>query len=171
MRRHPKLSTKNGKPKPPPQAALNHVLRTNRPEHAAPQTGTPARRAPWGRVILFSLCVILAGGATWAAFEFVIWSKLPPELVGNWVVVGGKEDGATFDFSRNGGLEAHFNKGGMDQVLQGKVAVADKTMHITTRNPHTGQEDIKTCRIKELTDKSLVVEFPTGEVFTMARAQ
>jgi hypothetical protein len=171
MKRSSKRSSKAGQPKPTLQAALNHLSRSARPQGSRPPTPSSNQRSPFKKVVVFSLCVILAGGMTWGAFEFVIWSKLPPELVGQWVVVGGPQDGATFDFSRNGSLEAHFNHMGSDQVLQGKVTVVDNTMRITTRNPHNGQDDTKTCRIKELTERTLLVEFPNGEVFRMARAQ
>jgi uncharacterized protein (TIGR03066 family) len=170
MKRTSKHSLKAGKPKPPPQAALNLLSKTAKPPSSQPNTGS-ADKWSFKRMVLFSLCVVLAGGVTWAAFEFVIWRKVPTELVGKWVVEGGSQDGATFDFSRRGGLESHLNKGGNDQILEGRVTVVDKTMSITTRNPYTGQNDTKTCQIRELTEKTLVVEFPNGEVFRMARAQ
>src|SRR5262249_32674194 len=101
---------------------------------------------------------------------FFVWSRLPADLVGKWVVEGGPQDGATFDFSRNGTLEAHLNDKGMTRILQATVAVKDRTLLVTTRNPHTRQDETRSCVIRELTDRSLIVEFEKGEVFRMARA-
>ena len=115
--------------------------------------------------------MLLAAGGTWAAFEFFVWSRIPPELAGKWVVHGGPQDGATFDFSRNGTLEAHLNNRGTEHVLLGKVAVEDKKLSITTQNPQTKQDETRSCVIKELTEQTFIVEFEQGEVFKMVRAQ
>jgi hypothetical protein len=118
-----------------------------------------------------ALCVLLAGGGSWAVFEFFIWAKLPPALVGKWIVHGGPQDGAIFDFSRRGSLEAHLHDHGMDRPLYASVAVEDKNMFVTTRNPHTKQNETRTCSIRELTATSLIVEFEKGEVYKMERAE
>ena len=116
-------------------------------------------------------CLVVAGGGTWALCEFVIFNNLPPELVGKWVVEGGEQDGATFDFSRLGSLEAHMNNKGREVVLKGKAAVEGKKLLITTQNPNTRQEETRASTIRELTATGLIVEFETGEVFRMGRAR
>lgn len=136
------------------------------PPHSAGPTG---QARPWRWPVIL-LAVLLTAGATWAAFEFFVFSSLPREIVGKWVVEGGPQDGATFDFARNGTLEAHFNHKGMDQVLKGKAAVEDRRLLITTQNPHTQQDETRACVIRELTERTLVVEFPGGEVFKLTRA-
>ena len=68
-------------------------------------------------------------------------------------------------------LEAHLNNKGMEQVMKATVAVQDKTLSITTQNPHTLQDEVRSCMIRELTPASLIVEFEKGEVFRMARAR
>jgi hypothetical protein len=118
-----------------------------------------------------AICVFLAGGVTWAVCEFYVFAKLPSELVGKWVVQGGPQDGATFDFSRGGRLEAHFNGQGYDHPMTATVAVEDKTMFVTTLNPHTNQYETRACVMRELTANSLVVEFEKNEVFRMTRAR
>ncbi|HYV34991.1 MAG TPA: HAD family hydrolase [Gemmataceae bacterium] len=97
--------------------------------------------------------------------------KLPVEMVGKWVVMGGSHDGAIFDFAADGTLEARFNIGGQMSVLKGTVAVQDKKLIVTTQNPQTKQDESKSCVIRELTQQSLVVEIDDGEVFKMIRAK
>ena len=135
-----------------------------------PDNSTSAR-VGLPRWAIIALCLVLAGGGAWAVCEFFVFAKIPPELVGKWVVQGGPQDGATFDFSRNGAVEAHLNGMGMEHVLKGKAAVQDKTLLITTQNPHTKQDETCGCLIRELTPQSLIVEFEKGEVFKMTRAQ
>jgi hypothetical protein len=147
-------------------AAPKPQLKPPANQQASTQAAPPSR---W-RWPVIALVVLLTAGGTWAAFEFFIFSSLPPELVGKWVIEGGPQDGATFDFSRNGTVEAHFNGNGMEHVLKGKAAVDQKQLLITTENPHTKQDETRTCVIRELTERTLVVEFPGGEVFKMTRA-
>jgi hypothetical protein len=116
------------------------------------------------------LCV----GGTWAFAEFVLWNKLPPELVGKWEVYDGKDmQGAIFDFSRFGSLEARLPSPDPNKtnVLQGSVTVEDKKLLITTRNPNTKLDETRTCVIRELTVTTLIVEFDKGEVFKMHRVK
>jgi len=116
------------------------------------------------------LCLVFAGGGAWAVTEFLILSKLPSELVGKWEVHGGPQDGATFDFYRNGSMVAHLNNNGRENVLKARAAVVDKKLFTTTQNPHTGQDETRTSIIRELTRSSLVLETAEGEVYRMARA-
>ncbi len=93
-------------------------------------------------ILLFVL--LAAAGTTFAFCEFVVWNRLPAELVGKWTVEGGPQDGATFDFSRSGSLEAHLNNNDMEHVLQGSAAVQDRTLLITTTNPeHAAKRDAR----------------------------
>ena len=135
-----------------------------------PQLSPRAKQAsPW-RWPVIALAVLLTAGGTWAAFEFLVWSRIPAELVGKWVVQGGPQDGATFDFSRNGTLEARFNGGSVEHILKGRAAVEDKRLLITTRNPNTKQDETRSCVIRELSERTFVVDFEQGEVFKMVRA-
>jgi hypothetical protein len=118
-----------------------------------------------------ALCLILAAAGTVAVCELVVWNRLPAELVGMWVVEGGSQDGATFEFSRSGALEAHLDNKGMERIMKATVAVKDRTLYVTTQNPHTLQNETRSCLIRELTARSLIVEFEKGEVFHMARAK
>jgi hypothetical protein len=157
---------------------MKHSLKVAKPKHKKatkpPEPRTEKRpdgTSALPRWVVLTLCLLIPAGSAWGVFEFFVWSKLPPELVGKWVVQGGPQDGATFDFSRRGTVEAHLNHQGMEHILQGTAAVKDRTLLITTQNPHTRQEETRSCNIRELTPRSLIVEFETGEVFRMTRAQ
>ncbi|HYV34992.1 MAG TPA: hypothetical protein VE988_04755 [Gemmataceae bacterium] len=130
------------------------------------------RKAMLPRWLLIVLCVGGAFGGTWAFAELVLWNKLPAELVGKWEVYDGKDmQGAIFDFSRFGSLEARLPSPDPNKthVLQGSVTVEDKNLLITTRNPNSGQDETRSCMIRELTPTTLIVEFDKGEVFKMRR--
>jgi uncharacterized protein (TIGR03066 family) len=122
------------------------------------------------RLALIALCLLLAGGATWAAFEFVILAKLPSELVGKWVVVGGKQDGATFDFSRGGKMVARLNHNGQEALINATVVVEGDILHVTTPHPQTKVEDTRKIKILELTERRLTLQDENGELWKMDRA-
>ncbi len=145
-----------------------HRRAETKPPPPAPADPVKPRLPLW---LVLGLCLLVAFGGAWAATEFFLFSKLPPELVGKWVVQGGPQDGATFDFFRGGNMEAHLNNNGNEVVLKAQVAVEGKTLLTTTRNPHTGQDETNTSTIRELTRDSLVLETKQGEVFRMTRAE
>jgi uncharacterized protein (TIGR03066 family) len=142
--------------------------------HPQPQAGSAnvsvKQNSSMPRWALIVVCVLLAGSATWAACEFVILTKLPSELVGKWVVVGGKQDGATFDFSRRGTMEAHLNNNGREDVLYATVAVEGDLLLVTTPHPQTKIENTKKIKIVELTEKRLILQDERGELWKMDRA-
>ncbi len=129
-----------------------------------------SQSAPGRRRILLAFALLLAAGVSWAVFELVFWSQIPNELVGKWVVEGGSQDGATFDFSRSGKLEARLNNRGRADMLIGTVRVTDQKMFITTKN-RMGNDETNSCAIRELTPERFTVEFSAGEVFRMVRAR
>jgi uncharacterized protein (TIGR03066 family) len=123
------------------------------------------------RWLVLVLCVLLVGGGTWAIAEGFIFSKLPAELVGKWVVQGGPQDGATFDFTRGGSMVARLNNNGTEVLLEARAAVEGKTLLTTTRNPNTRRDETNQSTIRELTRHSLILETERGEVFRMFRAE
>jgi uncharacterized protein (TIGR03066 family) len=141
---------------------------TKTPPPAPAKSARPTLLPTW---LVLGLCLLLAGGGTWAAAEFFFFSKLPPELVGKWVVRGGPQDGATFDFFRGGSMEAHLNNNGMEVVIKARATLEGKTLLTTTQNPHTKQDETTTSTIRELTRDTLVIETKQGEVFRMTRAE
>jgi hypothetical protein len=55
--------------------------------------------------------------------------------------------------------------------MKAQVAVKDRTLFVTTRNRYTQQDETRSCFIRELTERTLIVEFDKGEVFHMTRAR
>jgi uncharacterized protein (TIGR03066 family) len=132
----------------------------------------PVQRNSWWIAALLLLLVALgAGGGTWALFEFVVWNELPAELVGKWVVKEGPQEGATFDFYRNGTMVGHVDAGGKEAIVNARVRVEDKKIYSTTRNPYTGGDDTKVLVIRTLTARDLVVKDEQGKLMKMERAE
>ncbi len=156
---------------------MKHINKTlkNRKQNPANQTQRQSAQGKAAKPLLprwvvLALCLLLAGGGTYAFCTqgiYFIWPKLPLELVGKWEVSVGPHRGDIFEFSRNGHLEAHINRPNSDlmDVMLASCAVDNKKLLVTTRNPHTGRDDTKSCSIRELTSSSFVVEFDSGEVF------
>ncbi len=141
-----------------------------------PMPASPAQGPLLPRWLVLALYLLLAGGATgavttWAVSEGLLFSKIPRDLAGKWVVQGGPQDGATFDFFRSGDMVAHLNHNGTAVLLKARVAVEGKVLLTTTQNPHTKQEETNASTIRELTAVSLVLETRKGEVFRMVRAE
>jgi hypothetical protein len=121
------------------------------------------------RWTLIALCFLLVGGATWAVLELVVWTKVPRALVGQWEVTEGPMAGGTFAFARDGTLAIHADAQGTDYIVTARVAVENKTLSMTTREPRTRQEQTRTSTIQELTATSLVLELENGQVLRMVR--
>jgi uncharacterized protein (TIGR03066 family) len=135
--------------------------------NAQPQPATSGA-SPW-RWAIPVLCLVVAAASTWAAFEFVILTKLPRELLGKWVVVGGDQDGATFDFYRNGTMRGRINVRGREGLIDARVKVEDKVLYSTTTNP-SGIEETRTQTIVTLTEKDLVLQDDRGQLLRLERA-
>jgi hypothetical protein len=130
---------------------------------------TPAKR----NGLFIALCLVIgltAFGATWAFAELVLWNKLPGDLVGKWVVEGGEQDGATFDFYRNGSMVGHVNLKGTEGVVQATAVVKDGNLRTTTRNPNTGDQETRSQKIVRLDRKQLILQDERGIRLRLARA-
>lgn len=156
---------------------MKHSTKAKYPKgkaQASPPPAGGAARFSWPRWGILGLCVVLAAAGTWAVFEFIVWNKLPGDLVGRWVVVEGPQEGSIFDFHRNGTLVGKVQEGEWTGPLQATLRLEGKKIHSTTRQPRTGQKDtfvefVQT--IRTLTEKELVLEDERGPVVKMARAE
>jgi hypothetical protein len=133
---------------------------------ATPGPNPQRGRAGGPRWVWVALALLLlAGAGTWAVLEFVIWNKVPPELVGTWEVQTGSLAGGTFEFSRDGALRMRHLKAD----VKWRVTVDGKTLQMTTHGAHTKEERTQGGVIQELTPHSLIIELEKGEALKMVR--
>jgi hypothetical protein len=134
------------------------------PATGAPDVGTNIRR--WMLVLL----ALAVATATWGVFEFVVWNNLPRELVGKWVVEGGEQDGATFDFFRKGTMVGRINVRGQEGIINARVRVEGQLLYSTTTNPNTRLEVTRSQKILTLSENALVLQDDQGQLLRMIRA-
>jgi uncharacterized protein (TIGR03066 family) len=139
------------------------------PQAQTPRPAVAGRSVARRRLLLVLLALGIASG-TWALFEFVVWNRLPAELVGKWVVQGGEQDGATFDFHRNGTMVGRINVRGNEGIINAQAAVEGDALLITTQNPTTKRGETKKQTIKTLNATDLVLQDEQKNVFRMERA-
>ena len=161
------------KPKPQKSRA---VARTRRHRDGTAQTGgggkPPAPRARWlPKWAAVLLVVALVAGGAFAVFEFILPSRIPRELVGEWRVVGGELSGATFEFRRDGSMTSTFRTGDKEFAMDGKAEVTGKTLRTATNNPFTGRAESGTQTIVTLTETEFVTEDGKGARITMKRVR
>jgi uncharacterized protein (TIGR03066 family) len=146
----------------------------------ARQHGDPAarggealpRRGRWlSKAAVILLAIAVTAAAAFAVFEFVLPGRIPPELVGQWRVVGGDMDGTTFEFQRNGTMIARGTVSGKEGRLEGKAEVTGKLLRTTTVNPLTGREETGTQTIITLTETEFVTDDTRGKRTTMKRVR
>ena len=137
------------------------------------KTKPPARQAlasdTWKRHLLLALLALLIASSVVAFFEFVV-PQVPSELIGKWVVVEGPQEGATFDFFRNGTMQGRVNMGGKEGIVDARIRVHGKNLVSATKHPLTGAEDVRTQIIRTLTAKELVLEDQQGKLLKMKPA-
>jgi hypothetical protein len=151
----------------------SHVVpRKNRKrKHQTPPATNPRQGRKFGLYgwALVAVGLLVAGGGTWAVLEFVVWNRLPAELVGTWEVQEGPMSGGTFRFSRDGTLQVRARDDAMDFNLKGSVVMIDRVLRTTTYDSLTGRDKTSRSTIRELTRTSLVLELENGELLKMAR--
>jgi uncharacterized protein (TIGR03066 family) len=132
---------------------------------------SPARAL--GRWIAIVLVVAVVAGASFAAFEFLLPDRIPPELVGKWRVVDGPPNlnGMTMEFKRNGDMIGRATVNGKDFAMEGTAVLDDKTLHTTTTNLYTGRSETGMQTIVTLTENELVTRDQKGTRLTMTRVR
>lgn len=150
------------------KARKRHSARATAPKPVAPSSPGMGQRLP--RWALSLLCVVLVGGATWAALELVVWNKIPAQLVGKWVIEGGEQDGATLDFFRGGAMVGRMNVRGNLAIVNAQVAVDGRRLLITTQNPMTKRDEMRVQTIETLNASQLVLKDDQGKTFRLSRA-
>ncbi len=147
-------------------------MKTNAKKKNQPTTPPQqvAASGPWKRRLLLGLLVLVVAGGTWAVFEFVVWNKLPRELVGKWEVVEGPQEGAIFHFHRSGFMVGAFDARGFVNFVEASIRVEGQNMYATTKHPKTGEELTRVQVIRTLTENELVLQDEKGQLLKMKRA-
>src|SRR5262245_2591279 len=118
---------------------------------ATPQQHQPAN-APtsWRSWAMLGIALVLATGGAWALMEFVVWNRLPSDLVGRWEVIEGPPEyrEAVFEFQRSGKMIGHVNDHERLGVIHAEVRVEGDKIYSTTRHPRTGQEKVSVQTIR-----------------------
>lgn len=142
------------------------------PKPSAPKA-SPTSLAQGPRLRHVLLVGVLAATAvgTWAILEYVIWARLPANLIGKWVVQGGEQDGATVDFFRDGTMLGRFNDRGKERLVKARVRVDGTKLRTTTTNPYTETDETRTQTIQSLTEHSLILKDEAGKELRMSRAE
>jgi uncharacterized protein (TIGR03066 family) len=119
------------------------------------------------RWMVLGLVLIASIAGTWALLEFVIWNRLPSELVGRWEVVHGSPEG-NFEFFRDGRMKGQVNNKGYAQNFDAIVRVEGDKIYSTTKAPN-GLDHVSVLTIHTLTRNELVVVDQEGKVMKLAR--
>jgi len=140
---------------------------------------TPIGRPSFGfgkiAFIVISLLLLAAGATagTWAFFEFVVWNRLPSELVGRWEVIQGPREykDAVFEFHRSGKMIGYLNQNEKVGLLKAEIRIEGDKIYSTTHQQETGQEATTVQTIRSLTAREFVVEDPKGNRTHMRRIE
>ena len=119
--------------------------------------------------LLLSACALFAAGSGLAAWDY-FRCKLPPEIVGKWVVEEGPQFGGSFEFFRSGSLVIRLKNNNKEFVHRIHVDLIDKAL--VTNEPRRADflHPVSSYVIQELTPNTLILEFEEGEVLRMSRA-
>lgn len=147
------------------------MRKRNPKNHAEQRPALPARRALPRRWVVLALLVVVMAAATWLVLEFIVWNRLPGELVGRWAVVQGPPEysEAIFEFHRSGRMFGHVNDRGNVAIIQADVRVEGDQLYSTTKHPRTGAERVTVQTIRSLTAQKLVVADEAGRELVLAR--
>jgi uncharacterized protein (TIGR03066 family) len=131
---------------------------------------SPGAASPWRRPVLIVLALCVAAG-TWLFLEFVLWNRLPSELVGRWEVVDGPREykEAVFEFQRHGRMIGHVNDREKVGIIDAAIRLDGKKIFATTRQQKTGKEHTSTQTIVTLTETELVIADETGRTMKLRR--
>jgi hypothetical protein len=149
----------------------NSIKILKKPGIKKPAPATPAVIPQTRRRLVLALCLVLTCVGTWALFEYVIWSKIPSEFVGKWVVAEGPQMGDTFDFYRNGTMIGRVHIDNEPAYVNATVRIEGDKLYSTTRNPNTRQNETHFQVIRTLTEKDMVLVDEIGRITKLERAE
>jgi uncharacterized protein (TIGR03066 family) len=129
------------------------------------------RRFGWPKWLAILAVIGVIAGVSFAAFDFIIPGRLPPELVGKWRVEGGPLQGMTIEFKRDGSMNSRAFVDGKQWQMSGTAEVDGKTLRTTAENPFTHKMDTGSQTIISLTESEFVTEDKTRTRITMRKVQ
>jgi hypothetical protein len=147
------------------------------PPAAKPSTSPQVqeKKSPrWLRWGFAAACLFVAAIATYGLIDYVLFPRIPSELVGKWRVQGGPQDGVTLQFQRNGDFEARLEFGGKEGGVHGRAELDnadDKKLRIVSTDSRTKRKITKIHIIRSLTENELLLEDPTGTVSKLVRLE
>jgi uncharacterized protein (TIGR03066 family) len=134
----------------------------------APATRGRLRLPRWAIGLII---IAVVAGAAFVAFDLLLPGRIPPQLVGEWRVLGGPMSGMTMEFRRDGTMIGRATVDGKDGLIEGTADVTDKTLRTTTTNPYTRRAETGTQTIVTLTEAEFVTEDSQGTRITMKRVR
>jgi uncharacterized protein (TIGR03066 family) len=104
-------------------------------------------------------------------FAYLLPGRIPPQLVGQWRVVGGPMDGTIFEFQGNGTMIGRKSLGDKEGLIEGTAEATGQTLRTTTTNPFTRKAETGTQTIVTLTENEFVTDDHRGTRVTMIRVR
>jgi uncharacterized protein (TIGR03066 family) len=131
----------------------------------------PQRLLGLPRWAVILLTVAIVAGVSFATFELLLPGRIPPQLVGQWRVVGGPMDGTIFEFQSNGTMIGRKSLGDKEGLIEGTAEATGETLRTTTTNPFTRKAETGTQTIVTLTENEFVTDDHRGTRVTMIRVR
>ena len=152
-------------------ATMKHANKNRKPSATPQALPKPAAKRSMRTWVVLGLILLLSGVVSWAFMEYVVWNRLPGDLVGKWEVTSGPPElqEAVFDFYRNGKMVGHLNDQGNLRIMIGEVNVEDNKFYVTTRRPSTGETHVNTQTIRSLTHNQFTLVDEKGRTTQMVR--
>lgn len=147
---------------------MNDKKRERRPSKNPPPSA--AAQGTLKRRLLAIAVAALAAVGVWALFEFVVWNRVPAALVDKWVVMGGPDNGALIDISRNGTMVTTVNKGADEASMTATIRINGDKMTITSQHLQTGALGTRVQTFKLLDPTRLVLQDERGVSIRLERA-
>src|SRR5262245_39224123 len=136
--------------------------KAEREQTAVPPRGEPQVRRWLPMLFAFLIAIAVVAGGSFALFNYLLPSRIPEEMVGEWRVVGGDLSGMTLEFERNGRMTGRSVLKGIEREMEGEAHVTGTTLRTTTKNPLTGKSATGIQTIISLTETELVTEDQKG---------
>jgi len=144
------------------------------PTNANPGAVPERKPRRWFRWLLAAAFLFIAASLTYGLIDYVLFPRIPAELVGTWRVQGGPQNGVILHFDRNGDFEARYALGDKQGGVHARAEIDSsdhKKLRIVSTNSKTGRRMTKIHIIRSLTESEMLLEDPTGTVSRLIRLE